>query len=147
MTNNTLTLRSLDIPSIHRFGIGFDSMFDELLRVSARENTNYPPYNIVKCSEDVFCIEIAVAGFKEGDIDVNLENNQLSIVGNQIPEVNEVEYVFRGISSKSFTRTFTLAEHVLVTGASVRDGILTVNLERQVPDEKKPKKIQIAYTK
>lgn len=148
MTNNTLTLRSLDIPSIHRFGIGFDSVFDDLLRsVDRQQTSSYPPYNIVKCSEDSFAIELAVAGFKEGDIEINVENNQLYIIGNKIPEVNDIEYVHRGISSKSFTRSFTLAEHVLVTGAAVKDGILTVNLERQIPEEKKPKKIQITYTK
>jgi molecular chaperone IbpA len=71
---NTLTLRSLDIPSIHKFAVGFDSMFDELLRTGAQQpSSNYPPYNVVKHSEDNFSIQVAVAGFKDGDIDVQIE--------------------------------------------------------------------------
>jgi molecular chaperone IbpA len=146
---NQLTLRSLDIPSIHKFGIGFDSVFDELLRNTTQQAaTNYPPYNVVKHSEDKFSIELAVAGFKEGDIDVQLERNQLTIKGEQANDLNaEVEYLHRGISARNFLRTFTLADHVEVTGAIVSDGILTVKLERIIPEEQKPKKIAITYTK
>lgn len=147
MTNNTLTLRSLDIPSIHKFGIGFDSMFDELLRTTAQA-TNYPPYNVVKHSEDKFAIELAVAGFKDGDIDVQVERNQLTVTGEQSVNLNQpVEYLHRGISSRSFTRTWTLADHVEVKGADVANGILTIQLERIVPEEQKPKKIAINYNK
>jgi molecular chaperone IbpA len=147
MTN--LSLRSLDIPSIHKFAVGFDHMFDELLRQTAGTNsTNYPPYNVVKHSEDKFSIELAVAGFKEGDIDIIVEKNQLSVKGEKAVELNEnVEYLHRGISSRNFHRTWTLADHVEVAGAEVRDGILTVLLERQVPEEQKPKKIAISYNK
>ena len=73
MTNNTLTLRSFDIPSIHKFGIGFDSMLDELLRATAQQQTNYPPYNVIRNDEDHFTIEIAVAGFKQGEVDVTVD--------------------------------------------------------------------------
>ena len=146
---NTLTLRSLDIPSIHKFAVGFDQMFDELLRQTAGSNsTNYPPYNVVKHSEDRFSIELAVAGFKDGDIDITVEKNQLSVKGEKAIDLAEgVEYLHRGISSRNFYRTWTLADHVEVVGAEVRDGILTVQLERQVPEEQKPKKIAITYTK
>jgi len=152
MTNNTLTLRSFDIPSIHKFGIGFDSMFDELLRASNQQNTqNYPPYNVVKHSEDKFVIELAVAGFREGDIAVTVEKNQLTITGEKIESLDElakeVEYLHRGISSRSFNRTFTLADHVEVVDASSKDGILSITLERKVPEELQPKKIAIAYNK
>lgn len=146
---NTLTLRSLDIPSIHKFAVGFDSMFDELLRSTNQQSQgNYPPYNVVKHSEDTFSIEVAVAGFKEGDIDVEVEKNQLTVKGEQVIDVDTpVEYLYRGISARSFTRTWTLADHVEVVGAEVRDGILTVSLERQIPEEQKPKKIAIAFNK
>lgn len=148
-----LTLRSLDIPSIHKFGIGFDNIFDELLRANAQQtNTNYPPYNIVKHDEDHFAIEVAVAGFREGDIGITLEKNILTIEGSQEIKIYkddqlEPEYLHRGISSRSFVRTFTLADHVEVIGARAENGILTINLERQVPEEQKPKTIQISYTK
>lgn len=147
MTNNTLTLRSLDIPSIHKFAVGFDSVFDELLRTTA-QTTNYPPYNIVKHSEDKFSIELAVAGFKDGDIDVQVERNQLTVTGEQSINLDQpVEYLHRGISSRNFVRTWTLADHVEIKGAEVANGILTINLERIIPEEQKPKKIAINYTK
>ena len=148
MTNNTLTLRSFDVPSIHKFGIGFDSMFDELLRVSNQQSTqNYPPYNVVKHSEDKFVIELAVAGFREGDITVTVEKNILTIEGDRFETETPVEYLHRGISSRGFTRTFTLADHVEVVSASSTDGILSITLERKVPEELQPKKIAIAYNK
>ena len=147
-----LTLRTLDIPSIHKFGIGFDSILDELMRVNAQQtNTNYPPYNIVKHSEDAFAIELAVAGFREGDINITLEKNVLTIKGEQKVSLDElekdVEYVHRGISARNFDRTFTLADYVEVLGAKAENGILTIELERQVPEEQKPKTVAITYTK
>ena len=147
---NTLTLRSFDVPSIHKFGIGFDSMFDELMRVSSQQSQqNYPPYNVVKHTEDKFVIELAVAGFREGDITVTVEKNILTIEGDRFETETDttVEYLHRGISSRSFTRTFTLADHVEVVGASSIDGILSITLERKVPEELQPKKIAIAYNK
>ena len=146
---NTLTLRSLDIPSIHKFAVGFDNMFDELLRnTSQQASTNYPPYNVIKHSEDKFTIELAVAGFKEGDINVQIEKNQLTVTGDQATELNgEREYLHRGISARNFTRVWTLADNVEVKGAEVANGILTISLERYVPEEQKPKKIAISYNK
>ena len=147
-----LTLRTLDIPSIHKFGIGFDNMLEELLRVNQQQsNTNYPPYNIVKQDEDHFAIEIAVAGFREGDINITVEKNVLTIKGEQVQDleedVKEVEYLHRGISARNFIRTFTLADHVEVIGAKAENGILRIELERQVPEEQKPKTIAITYNK
>jgi molecular chaperone IbpA len=147
-----LTLRSLDIPSIHKFGIGFDSILDELMRVNAQQaNTNYPPYNIVKHSEDAFAIELAVAGFREGDVKITLEKNVLTIKGEQTVSLDElekdVEYVHRGISARNFDRVFTLADYVEVISAKAENGILTIELERQVPEEQKPKTVAITYTK
>jgi len=144
---NTLTLRSLDIPSIHKFAVGFDNMFDELLRTS-QASTNYPPYNIVKHGDDSFAIELAVAGFKDGEVNIEVERNQLTVKGEQAVDLdNQVEYLHRGISARSFTRTWTLADHVEVSGAKSENGILTISLERKVPEEQKPKIIAINYTK
>ena len=149
---NQLSLRSFDIPSIHKFGIGFDNLFEELLRVNAQQaNTNYPPYNIIKNDEDHFMIELAVAGFREGDISITVEKNILIIKGEQTQDLDElekeVEYVHRGISARNFTRTFTLADYVEVVSAKAENGILMINLERKVPEEQKPKTIAIAYNK
>lgn len=150
MTN--LTLRALDIPTLHKHAIGFDTVFDRLLAATSAQATNYPPYNIIKHSDDKYAIELAVAGFRDGDIDITVEKNVLTITGEQTQSVDELdlpqpEYLHRGISARNFVRTFTIGEYVEVVGAVIQDGILTINLERQIPEEKKPKKIAIAYTK
>lgn len=147
MTN--LQLRSLDIPSIHKFALGFDSVFDELLRQGAGTNsTNYPPYNVVKHSEDKFSIELAVAGFNSDEITIQVHKQKLTITGKQDSDVEDsVEYLYRGISSRSFVREWTLAEHVKVRTATQENGILRVTLEREVPAEDRPKIIDIKYIK
>ena len=146
---NTLTLRSFDIPSIHKFAVGFDGVFDEILRLSNQQkDTNYPPYNIVKHSDNKFVIELAVAGFRDGDITVTMDKNLLTIEGAQSVDLNSnVEYLHRGISARNFTRTFTLADHVEVVEAVVTNGIMGVTLERKVPEELQPKKIAITFNK
>ena len=148
MTNSkTLTLRSFDVPQLHKFGIGFDSMFDELMRVSSLQtNSNYPPHNVIKTGDDTVTIEVAVAGFAEGEIDIALDKRLLTITGARKREENAGhEYLHRGISSRDFKHTFTLAEHVEVKSATIRDGILAVYLEREVPEEARPKSIAITY--
>jgi molecular chaperone IbpA len=144
-----LTLRSLDIPSIHRFGIGFDSMLDELLRVAGTQTqTNYPPHNVIKTGDESILIEVAVAGFAENEVSVNVDNNILIISGEQYRnEPANYEYYHRGLSRRDFTQKFKLAEYVEVVNASLKDGILSVYLERKVPEEKLPKKIAINVTK
>lgn len=151
-TNNTLTLRSFDVPSIHKFAVGFDNIFDEILRVQAQHtNQNYPPYNIIKHGQDTFEIELAVAGFDEGDITITVDKKLLIIEGQKMnidKEVDvDVEYVHRGISSRNFTRTFTLADHVEVVNASSKNGILSIVLERNIPEELKPKTVEIKFNK
>jgi molecular chaperone IbpA len=146
---DTLTLRSFDIPSVHKFAVGFDNVFDEILRLSAQQkDSNYPPYNIVKHSDNKFVIELAVAGFKEGDITVTVDKNTLTIEGSRSVDLDtNVEYLHRGISARNFTRTFTLADHVEVVDAVVTNGIMGITLERLVPEELQPKKIAINYKK
>lgn len=148
MTNSTLTLRSYDFPAIHKLGVGFDTMLEDLIRLTSAQQTNYPPYNLIKTDDNQFQIEIAVAGFREGEIEVSMEKNMLTIKGSKkdgIPD--NFEYLHRGISLRNFERTFPLAEHIEVRGAIVRDGMLTLDLERQVPDKDKPKSIAISYVK
>ncbi len=145
-----LTLRSLDIPNIRKFGVGFDSFFDELSQLSEQASVNYPPYNLIKYTEDKHAIELAVAGFGPGDVEVTLEKNILTVKGDRAKaHLNESEtpatYVHQGISSRRFTRTFTLAEYVEVVSAESKDGILTINLERIVPEDKLPRTIEINY--
>ncbi len=143
----TLTLRSFDVPQLHKFGIGFDNLFDDLMRVSnLQSNSNYPPHNVIKTGEDTVTIEVAVAGFAEGEIDIAMDKRLLTITGARKREDDDGhEYLHRGISSRDFKHTFTLAEHVEVKSASIRNGILAVYLEREVPEEAKPKAIAITY--
>lgn len=143
----TLTLRSFDIPAIHKFGIGFDNLFDDLMRVTQHQaSTNYPPHNVIKTGDDTVTIEVAVAGFAEGEIDISLDKRQLVISGAKATEQDQAhEYLHRGISQRDFKQTFPLSEHVEVNGASISNGILTVYLERKVPESAKPKNIAITY--
>jgi molecular chaperone IbpA len=148
----TLTLRSFDIPAIHKFGIGFDNMFDELMRVSAQQSTtNYPPYNIVQVSEDEYMISVAVAGFGPDNLSVTKDKKFLIIEGKHSAETVEspdATYTFlhKGISERSFRREFQLADHVEISNAHLELGILSVYLRREVPEEAKPKTIAISYT-
>jgi len=145
----TLTLRALDIPNMHKFGIGFDSVFDELLRMSAQQNSaNYPPHNVIKTGDESVLIQVAVAGFTEGEIDISVYDNILSIKGSKMRvEDASWEYHHRGISMRDFSREFTLADYVEVQNATVTNGILNVYLERKLPESKKPKSIAINYNK
>jgi molecular chaperone IbpA len=146
----TLTLRALDIPSVHKFGIGFDRMFDELQRLTDQQSA-YPPYNILKINDNQFVIELAVAGFTEGEIEIEVEKNILVIKGSKVKDIDEApkeyEYVVKNIANRDFDRTFTLAEYVEVVDAKVSNGILSVYLERKVPETELPKRIAISYNK
>lgn len=139
---------TFDIPGINRFAVGFDRLFDELHRTASNVNTNYPPYNIVKHSESNYSIEVAVAGFAEADLDVEVVDNELTIKGERhTDESKETVYLYQGIAARNFTRSFALAEHVEVKGATVKNGILTVDLEHKIPEAAKPKKVAITFTK
>jgi molecular chaperone IbpA len=142
-------INTLDIPSIQRFAVGFDRMFDELGRTAGTLNaSNYPPYNIIKESETIWKIEVAVAGFDESELDVETVNNEL-VVSGAVNKENKVEaqYLHQGIAGRDFERTFALAENVEVKGAIVKNGILTVTLEHIVPESARPKKIAITFQK
>ena len=146
----TLTLRSFDIPTLTKFGIGFDNMFDELMRVSAQQSsTNYPPYNIVQINEDEYMISLAVAGFGLDNLSVVKDKNFLVIEGKEYQSDSEKivpNYLHKGISNRDFRREFQLADHVEISNASLELGILNVYLKREVPESAKPKTIAITYT-
>jgi molecular chaperone IbpA len=148
----TLSLRSIDIPQLHRFGIGFDSMFDELMRVTAQQSSsNYPPYDIVQINDDEYMISLAVAGFGPDNLSVTKDKNLLVIEGKHSRETMENEddtakYLHKGISERNFRREFRLADHVEISNAHLSLGILGVHLKREVPEEAKPKTIAITYT-
>ena len=146
----TLTLRSFDIPALHKFGIGFDPMFDDLMRVSTQQSTsNYPPYNIVQINEDEYTISLAVAGFGLDNLSVTKDKKFLVIEGKEYqPDSEKIvpNYLHKGISNRDFRREFQLADHVEIGNAHLELGILSIHLKREVPEEAKPKTIAITYT-
>ena len=150
MTSNipTFRLNHLDIPSIHKFGIGFDSIFEDIHRLATvAGKDNYPPYNVIKIDDDHFAIELALAGIDKEALDIQVDQNQLTISTEKVESDEELEYLHKGISQRGFSRSFTLADHVIVQGADMVNGVLKISLERQLPDELKPRKIDISSAK
>ena len=131
------------------FSVGFDNLFDDfdrMLSFNSASINHYPPYNIRKVNDTDYVIELAVAGFGKKDIEVKSQENTLTIKStdkkDEVLDKDE-SILHRGISQRSFTRSFTVAEDVVVKGADLKDGLLSVKLERIIPDEKKPKIIDI----
>ena len=124
--------------------VGFDTLFEDLERIhqSARSGTdNYPPHNIVRIDEEKFLIELAVAGFKDEDISVEVKDGILKISGEMGKD--ERDFAFKGISSRKFEKSFRLSEFVVIDGADLKDGILVVYARVELPKEKRPRKIEI----
>ena len=124
------------------FAIGFDRYFEDLERMSNITQTNYPPYNVVKEDDEHFSVELAVAGFSKKDVSITKEKNVLVIEGKV--EDESKDFVHKGLASRAFKRSFTLADDVEISGASLKDGILVVRLERIIPEEDKPISIKIS---
>ena len=137
-------ITTLDLPQLYRNSIGLDSIFDSLLGTMEHNQSNYPPYNIVKSDDDNYTIELAIAGFGQGDIDIQVKEGELIIKGEK-SEDEESQYLHHGIGTRKFTRTFNLAEYVEVKSADVENGILKIALERNIPEAMKPKSIAINY--
>jgi molecular chaperone IbpA len=142
-------IRTLDLPTIARHAIGFDRLFDDMNKTFAnsRASDNYPPYNIAQLDDTHYVIEVAVAGFAESEIDVELKDQHLIVKGTKEKKDTEITYAHKGISTRNFERDFTLADNVEVRAATVQNGILAIALEHVVPEEQKPKKIAITFTK
>jgi molecular chaperone IbpA len=124
------------------FFIGFNK---EIARLNSAHKTNsqsYPPYDLIKLDEDTYKLSLAIAGFSKEDIDVSVDNGTLVIKG-EITEVTDAEVVHKGIAGRKFVRSFALGEYMEVTGAELKDGMLHINVDRIVPEDKKPKKIKI----
>lgn len=147
MTN--FRIDTIDLPTFARHAIGFDRVFNEMNRqfANTRGSDNYPPYNIARLDDTHYVIEVAVAGFADEEIDVELNDSTLVVKGEKAKTDKEVDYVHKGISARSFERNFTLADNVEVRAATVKNGILAIALEHVVPEEQKPKKIAITFQK
>ena len=124
--------------------IGFDSLLKDLERYADPKNfPNFPPYNIIKKDDNNFVVELAVAGFPKSSIDITMEGGTLKVKGS-LESQKEEDYLFKGITGRAFERSFKLADHVEVKNAELLNGILKLSLERLVPEDKKPRKIEIA---
>jgi molecular chaperone IbpA len=154
----TMTSRDLSIfNTLRPFSIGFDDMFDQFENMLGNGGltmqSNYPPYNIRKTGKDNYAIEVALAGFNKNDVEVEFEDNLLTVKTKQINisenekqserKIKNGEIIHKGISQRQFARSFTIAEDIKVNGAELKDGLLTVSCERVVPEYKKKKLIEI----
>jgi molecular chaperone IbpA len=126
--------------------IGFDSMFDRLEKLQSQQE-GYPPHNVVKHGEDNYEIALAVAGFNEDNLTVEQEKNVLTIASKDVGENDSAEYIHRGIATRKFKKTFTLGEYIEVDSVSLVNGILSIYLVKNIPEEKKPKTFSIGATK
>ena len=137
-------MRHFDLAPLYRATVGFDRLADLMDRVAATEQgQTYPPYNIERTGDDAWRITVAVAGFDEDELSVEMRENALIISGRKAGEEGERTFLHRGIATRAFERRFHLAEHVRATGARVINGMLDVELVREVPEALKPRRIEI----
>ncbi len=139
-------MRNYDLSPLYRSTVGFDrlsTLLDSVMSTNTNPNS-YPPYNIEKTGDDSYLISIAVAGFTQGDLEIEARDGQLVIKGRKPDEKDERTYLHRGIASRAFEMRFELADHVRVTEAHMENGLLNVSAIREVPEALKPRKIEIA---
>ena len=137
---------AFDFAPFRRSTVGFDRLFDMLENNGlGQAQENYPPFDLIKVGENEYRIELAVAGFKPDEIDITAQQNVLLVTGRKKDESEEKgsDYIYRGIANRSFERRFALADHIQVKGADIRDGLLAIDLVREIPEAMKPKKIDI----
>ena len=139
MSTQLRTIDAAALAAMSKALVGFDRIFDSRLPT----NSNYPPYNIVKFTDNEYGIEVAVAGFTKDEIAVEVDQDQLTIRGQKNPSEPEVTFLHRGLAARDFEQTFTLAEYMNVKGAEVKDGMLKIDIERIVPEALKPRTIEI----
>jgi len=134
------TINPADLAQISRALVGFDQYFNN----PRLQNSNYPPHNIVKFSDSEYAIEVAVAGFSKEEITVEIDQDQLVVRGTQsVSQETEKEYLHKGLASRDFEQTWTLAEYMEVKDAEVKDGMLIINIQRIIPESLKPRQIEI----
>ncbi|NOX82496.1 MAG: Hsp20 family protein [Alphaproteobacteria bacterium] len=136
-------MRTFDLTPLYRSTVGFDRVFELLDSAGKAESTGYPPYNIERLDDNDYRITLAVAGFGEADLDLEIRENTLTITGARKDGDDGQEFLYQGIAGRSFERRFQLAEHVKVAGASLVNGLLNIDLKREIPEAMKPRKIAI----
>ncbi|MGX7705444.1 Hsp20 family protein [Methylobacterium sp. Gmos1] len=138
-------MRQFDLAPLYRSTVGFDRLFSALDQfVTSDAAPTYPPYNIERTAENAYRITLAVAGFTDQDLSIETRENALTVKGERKAEAKQAEFLHQGIAARGFERRFQLADHVQVTGAVLENGLLHVDLVREIPEAKKPRQIQIA---
>ena len=139
-------MRTFDLAPLYRSTVGFDRLFSLFDQVAGNDGApGYPPYNIERTGENTYRITVAVAGFSEGDLNIEAKESTLTIRGDKQPKTEEKkgETLYQGIAARAFERVFQLADHVQVKGASLENGLLHVDLVREIPEAEKPRQIAI----
>lgn len=138
-------MNAIDLTPLYRSTVGFDrvaNLLDSALRTN-QGSSGYPPYNIEVTGENAYSITVAVAGFTDAELDIQVENGTLTISGKKEKESNEQRFLYQGIATRSFERKFNLADYVRVDNADLKHGLLTISLTKEIPEAMKPKKIRI----
>ncbi len=136
-------MRTIDFSPLYRSVVGFDRLADLLDAATTETATGYPPYNIERTAENAYRIEIAVAGFKAEDLNIEIKENLLTVQGRKVANDDAKRYLHRGLAERNFERRFQLADYVLVTDAQLADGLLSISLKRELPEALKPRRIEI----
>jgi molecular chaperone IbpA len=136
---------AFDFAPFRRSTVGFDRLFDMLENSTGQSQENYPPFDLIKKGDNDYSIQLAVAGFKPDEIDITAQQNVLLVTGRKSEETDEEggDFIYRGIANRSFERRFALADHIQVKGADLKDGLLSIDLVREIPEAMKPRKIDI----
>ncbi len=137
-------MRTIDLSPLYRSVVGFDRLAELLDSASTEAATGYPPYNIERTGENTYRIEIAVAGFKSEDLNIEVKENLLTVQGRKPANDETKRYLHRGLAERNFDRRFQLADYVVVSDAQLADGLLSISLKRELPEALKPRRIEIA---
>jgi molecular chaperone IbpA len=140
-------MRTIDFSPLYRSVVGFDRLADLLDAASSEAATGYPPYNIERTDENAYRIEIAVAGFRPEELNVEVKENLLTVQGRKTANDESRRYLHRGLAERNFERRFQLADYVVVTDANLADGLLSISLKRELPEQLKPRRIEIGSGK
>ena len=136
-------MRTIDFSPLYRSVVGFDRLADLLDAATTETANGYPPYNIERTAENAYRIEIAVAGFKPEDLNIEVKENLLTVQGRKVANDEAKRYLHRGLAERNFERRFQLADYVVVTDAGLADGLLSISLKRELPEALKPRRIEI----
>jgi molecular chaperone IbpA len=139
-------MRTIDFAPLYRSVVGFDRLASLIETASAADATGYPPYNIERTDENAYRIEIAVAGFRPDELNIEVRENRLTVSGRKAANDEARTYLHRGLAARDFERRFQLADYIVVADADLADGLLSISLKREIPDALKPRRIEIKTT-